>query len=189
MNILLHYKEMEEVTRALSLHASRLMIKLHTGVHGEKGREAFVDKYVKLGADVFEGPLSPFDYNTVWSSLDGIILPYHTVKYQRQCSGMMFESLSDGIVPIVPDHTSMAAIARETGMGLIYDADDPAALEKTLRQFVDEWPSLKKMVAEFGRGWREANSPKRVFDVLHNAWTGQNTTTSTTVDQVADGQI
>lgn len=170
MNMMMRHKSIGDVARALSVVSKEVSIVLHTGNTDRPETRADVDQIAGLGAEMHEGSLPPAEYNRVWSTLDATILSYDTVKYQRQCSGMMFESLSDGIVPIVPDHTSMAATARDAGIGIVYDADDPSALERALRRLVDEWQSLREAAREFAPIWRQANSPERVLHILEQAW-------------------
>ncbi|MEO8669578.1 MAG: hypothetical protein ABI399_13740, partial [Bauldia sp.] len=124
----------------------------------------------KIGAEIHKGALEPNTYNEIWSSLDAVMLSYNVDKYSRCGSGMFFEALSDAIVPIVPDNTSMAAVAREAQVGIVYDAGDPAGLTNATKGLIDDLDRLASASREFAPVWREKNTPSRVLDLLETAW-------------------
>jgi glycosyltransferase involved in cell wall biosynthesis len=166
MNMSYSYKNASEALDALAPYKSQLNIVVHTGPFPNFS----IDKAGALNARIFFGVLDRETYNKIWQSLDAVILPYKVEKYRRQGSGIFFESLADAIIPIVPDDTSMASIAREAGIGLVYDAANRAALCAAIELLLSQYNKLSKASMDLAPKWRSENSPSRVFELLENAW-------------------
>ncbi|WP_421724455.1 glycosyltransferase [Bauldia sp.] len=173
MNMFIHRKHIDSVVAAVRRHSSTADFVFHTGRLGRRSFDKYITTLEKCGAEVLPGILPPAEYNRAWASLDAVILPYEQPKYDRQCSGMMFESLHDGIVPIVPDKTSMAALARQSGVGLVYDSYDPGALENAVATLAKNFAELQRDAVAYSSHWREQNSPRSVYDTLEQAWQGE----------------
>ncbi|MGB8363533.1 MAG: hypothetical protein ACLQUZ_01245 [Rhizomicrobium sp.] len=170
MNLSLPGKNGSEALDALAPYTTRLNIVVHMGRKRTANRDVLLDKARSLNATIFDGGLYPDDYSRVWRSLDAVILPYSVEKYRRQGSGMFFESLSDAIIPIVPDGTSMAATAREAGIGIVYDAADEQGLGTAIAFLLANYDRLRRTTWDFAPKWRLENSPGRMFEQLQTAW-------------------
>lgn len=170
MNLYTPRKNGSEALDALAPFGSRLNIIVHTGRFKDENCEALLDKARSLNATICVGGLHPDLYNRVWRSLDAAILPYKVEKYRRQGSGMFFESLSDAIIPIVPDGTSMSATAHEAGVGIVYDTSQKCSLETAIETLISKYAGLQKLSWDFAPKWRSENGSANVFEQLRSAW-------------------
>ncbi len=181
MNIVHQFKDVSSTLDALAVHAADIQVVLHTGAsdNGNHARgllQALTAKAMALGkgpprGKIFPGAMSPEKYNEVWSSLDAVLLPYSVKKYSRHGSGILLESLSDGIIPIVPRGTFMSSIAESSDVGIVYDSEDPDGISRALDHLVRNFDALSERSLAFAADWRRAYGPAHLYQVLSDAWT------------------
>ena len=94
--------------------------------------------------ELFEPGLSTEAYDALLSSIDIMVLPY-SEQYETRGSGIAFECLRAGCVQVVPERSSMAALARAHGAGLV-TFQDPAHREVTnaVIEAVEHFPELSQ---------------------------------------------
>jgi hypothetical protein len=172
MNIALSYKEWDTALTALEANSESLATLVHTGITGAERSADIRTRCEKIGAVFHSGALLPDAFNEAWLSLDAVLLPYAQDVYARRGSGMFFESLADAIIPIVPAGTSMAALAEDKGVGIIYDPSDPGALDAAIKRLVSQYARLSASSRAVAPAWREQNSPSKVFSLLERDWSG-----------------
>jgi hypothetical protein len=176
MNMMRRSKQPWRAIEALVAHADSLSIVLHMG-QGTTGTDlgrvkrdlnVFIQRYgvkvplIKIATGILKGDA----YNALWQQLDCAVMPYWAEQYSRQGSGMLFESLADGIIPIAPSATSMADLMKQESVGVAYDSCDPQALQGAIGTLVSDFPSLATQSRARAGAYREANSPSKVMSLV-----------------------
>ncbi|MFO1130640.1 MAG: hypothetical protein U1E16_01290 [Hyphomicrobiales bacterium] len=161
---------------ALMAHGDRIALVLHTGqdttveaVNTLKARVDALARHHRLKHEqvqIVAGVLPPEQYLAMWQGLDATLMPYDPTRYVRQGSGVLFESLADAIIPIVPLGTSMAASLTELDLGLTYDPAAHGSLQGAIGRLLSDFERLAARQRAFAPLYREANAPAKVVAAL-----------------------
>ena len=138
-------------------------------VHALKERIDGLARHYRLKrheVKIVAGVLPAREYVEMWQGFDCTIMPYNPVRYSRQGSGVLFESLADAIIPIAPLGTSMAATMLEHGVGLTYDIKKQDSLRDAISMMLENFDTMSQRLRAFAPAYREANSPKKVIDTV-----------------------
>ena len=71
-----------------------------------------------------------------------------------------------GIVPVVPDGTWLAEVAREQGVGVVYDASRDGALALAIADALHRYGELSARSAAVIAPWRAQNRVQHLLDAL-----------------------
>lgn len=175
-NMLRTSKEVGPALSALMAHGDSITLVLHTGqgttieaVQALKLRIDGLARHYRLKREdvrIIPGVLPSHEYSEMWQSIDCTVMPYNPLRYLRQGSGMLFESLADAIIPIAPLGTSMATTMLELGMGLTYDPEEHGSLHGTISTMLQNLETMTERLRAFAPIYREANSPAKVMDTV-----------------------
>ena len=116
--------------------------------------------------EIVPGAVSPDEYTAIFRRLDCAILPYSVSWYARKGSGVMFESLAEGIIPIAPLGTSMAALMQDAGVGVVYSAGDPEDFRNAIATMVEQFEHLSRASQTYAPIYRASNSPQHALAIL-----------------------
>lgn len=169
-------KNLAQALDAMLSHGDDLSILLHTGqgTTDEKLQQltAYVYNLVRLHrlqkpqVKIIPGILSAADYVKMWQTLDCTLLPYDRTRYVRQGSGILFESIADAIIPIVPKGTAMATTLATYGVGLSYDADAPRSLHRAVDHTLENFDNLADRSHAVAPIFRDRNAPAKIVDII-----------------------
>lgn len=176
VNMFRNAKNGSAALHGLMAHGDKITLVLHTGqgttVDSVNALGARVDALAQLyrlkqrQVRIVAGMLPSKEYLAMWQDFDCTVMPYDPARYQRQGSGVLFESLADAIIPIAPLGTSMAATMTEVDVGLTYDADAQGALQGSVGSLLQNFDDLVERQRAFAPRYREANAPARVVAAL-----------------------
>jgi hypothetical protein len=127
---------------------------------------AVLGRAAMLGAEVHLGDLSEERYQDLFESLDMVVLNYDPDSYGRKASGMLFEALGTGVIPVAPLGTVPGAILDTAGVGLLFDPMDPRALVDTLRDGLGRIDALRATARDFVAPWRAASDAGVLMDFI-----------------------
>lgn len=131
---------------------------VHWGSQDTTDGAAVLGRAAMLGAEVHLGDLSEERYQDLFESLDMVVLNYDPESYGRKASGMLFEALGMGVVPVAPLGTVPGMILADAGVGLLFDPKDHRALADTLREGFGRLDTLRAISRDFVEPWRAANT-------------------------------
>lgn len=175
-NMFRNSKDGSAALSALMAHGDQISLVLHTGqdttveaVNTLKARVDALARHHRLRHEqvkIVAGVLPPEQYLEMWQSLDAALMPYDPARYVRQGSGVLFESLADAIIPIVPLGTSMAASLTELDLGLTYDPAAHGSLQGAIGRLLSDFERLAERQRAYAPLYREANAPAKVVAAL-----------------------
>ena len=110
--------------------------------------------------------LAPDAYYAFLAEIDIAVFPYEPgVRTALQGSGVFFEALALGQVPVVPSGSHLAEEARRLGGGFTtFDAWRPDAVADAVLEAVEDHAHLAERARAAGRRWREAHRLSRFLD-------------------------
>ncbi len=113
-----------------------------------------------------EGSLPIEDYHDVFKRTDICVLPSLRNQYHSQSSGVFSEAVSFGKVVVVPDGTWMSMTADQYGIGVTFEAGNPASLCQAVQRAFDHLDMLGPRARLAAAEWIRINSPAGFISAL-----------------------
>jgi hypothetical protein len=103
------------------------------------------------------------DYGRLLDSIDVVLLPYDT-RYMVSGSGVFFEALMLGKLPLVPKRSFMHAVLADLGFpDLSIDGSDPDLILERLRHIAHNRTGILETARQRAEHWRQTFSPESRF--------------------------
>lgn len=147
-------KEAGLVTAAAAATADVVDWRIHLGGRSGAQRRGREMPSPGPGIEIVEGVLDERAYAEFIESVDFVVMPYPPEIYAHKGSGVLFEAVACGAVPIVPEGTFMAKMLAGTGAGAVFAPFTSEALIATLRDAVLHRDTLAAAARALGRQWR-----------------------------------
>lgn len=111
--------------------------------------------------------LSEDDYLLMYKKISIILIPYTSLQFAEGTSSIFAESVSAGIVPIVPSNTWMSSELRKAELSeLVVDFSDLESVVRKIDNILNDFITIKQKMDKFIHQWKRYHSAELFTDHL-----------------------
>jgi glycosyltransferase involved in cell wall biosynthesis len=137
---------------------------------GEPGMRASRDFLSTLpNVSILRHAVAEQVYNEYLLSAALILLPYQPERYISRTSGILAEAICAGVPAVVPQGTWLSEQVRRYGAGVTYEASEPDAAARAVREALASLEELQSRAEERRLGYSRFHRPSRLVEFVCGA--------------------
>jgi hypothetical protein len=166
VNLSRSVKEVGIIAAAAEATAGMVDWRIHLGLEAGTQRSSRGVPAAGPGIEIVRDVLDEESYAAFIESLDFVVMPYPPEIYAHKGSGVLFEAVANGAVPVVPEGTFMAKMLAGTGVGAVFSPFAPESLVAALRDAVPRRAEMAAAARRLGREWRLTHTASAFLEAL-----------------------
>ena len=119
-----------------------------------------VSRLRKLPVTLYENELTVKEYNDLLSNSRIVLIPYQSLYYYAQTSGVLVEALSLGIPVLVPKGTWMSSVIKDARVGVDFAPGDISSMYDGLHELISNIEYYERNAREFKSEWCAMHNPQ-----------------------------
>lgn len=116
--------------------------------------------------ELVRGVLNAADYQRLFQSLDGVLIPNDHPAFQSGSSNVFCEAAAYGKPVVVPEGTWMAGQLARFGGGECFCLARAASFGQAVLNLADGWEAARGKAERFSPIWRQQHNPSSLVDAL-----------------------